>query len=103
MIISYLVVSQSIHKNHIHPFDFKSDIFRRNRFYVACDTSDDLPYILQYGLEDSLMIGTDYTHADQSAEIRALDVIEEKGNTGEIPQEVARKIIDDNPRRFYGF
>ncbi len=84
------------------PFDFRSDLFRRCRFYVACDTTDDLPYILSYGVEDSLMIGTDYTHADQSAELRALDVIERREAEGELPPGVARKIVEENPRRFYG-
>ena len=84
------------------PVDFKEDLFRRNRFYVACQTNDDLPYILKYGTEDSLMIGTDYSHADQSAEIGALDVIGERAAKGEISATVARKILDDNPRRFYG-
>ena len=69
---------------------------------IASQTNDDLPYILKYGTEDSLMIGTDYSHADQSAEIQALDVIEQRAEKGEIPASVARKILDDNPRRFYG-
>ena len=85
-----------------HPFDYRSDLFRNCRFYVACDTTDDLPYILSFGTEDSLMIGTDYTHADQSAELHALDVIERREAEGEIPEGVAKKIIDENPRRFYG-
>ena len=84
-----------------HPFDEREDLLRRCRFYVACDTTDDIPYILTYGAEDSLMIGTDYTHADQSAELHALDVIEQKSATGEISPEAARKILTDNPRRFY--
>jgi predicted TIM-barrel fold metal-dependent hydrolase len=84
------------------PVNFADDLFRRNRIYVACQTNDDLPYILKYGTEDNLMIGTDYSHADQSAEIRALDVIEERGEKDEIPATVARKILNDNPRRFYG-
>jgi predicted TIM-barrel fold metal-dependent hydrolase len=84
------------------PVEFKEDLFRKYRFYVACDSKDDLPYILKYGTEDSLMIGTDYSHADQSAEIEALDVIERRGANGEIPASVARKIVEDNPRRFYG-
>jgi predicted TIM-barrel fold metal-dependent hydrolase len=84
------------------PVEFKEDLFRKYRFYVACHTNDDLRYILQYGTEDSLMIGTDYSHADQSAEIEALDVIERRGVNGEIPASVARKIVEDNPRRFYG-
>ena len=85
-----------------HPFDYRSDLFRRCRFYVACDTTDDIPYILSFGTEDSLMIGTDYTHADQSAELHALDVIERREAEGEIPVGVAKKMVEDNPRRFYG-
>ena len=84
------------------PFDFKEDLFRRSQFYVACDSTDDLPYILQFGTEDRLMVGTDYSHADQSAELEALDIIERRAASEEIPSEVARKILDDNPRRFYG-
>jgi hypothetical protein len=42
------------------PIDFKEDLFRCNRSYVACQTNDELPYILKYGTQDSLMIGTDY-------------------------------------------
>ena len=84
------------------PFDFKEDLFRRLPFYVACDSTDDLPYILKFGTEDRLMVGTDYSHADQSAELDALDIIEQKADAEEIPSEVARKILDDNPRRFYG-
>ena len=57
---------------------------------------------LKYGTEDSLMIGTDYSHADQSAEIQAPDVIEQRAAQGEILASVARKILDHNPRRFYG-
>ena len=40
--------------------------------------------------------------ADQSTEIGALDVIEERAAKGEISPTVAREILDDNPRRFYG-
>ena len=85
------------------PFDFKEDLFRGYRFYVACDSSDDLPNILQFGTEDSLIVGTDYTHADQSAELDALDIIGDRAANEIIAPEVARKIVDDNPRRFYGF
>lgn len=48
------------------------------------------------------MIGTDYSHADQYGEIEALDIIEQRGKQGVIPAAVAQKILDDNPRRFYG-
>ncbi len=84
------------------PFDLKEDFLRANRFYVTCQTSDDIPYLLRFGAEDSLMIGTDYTHADQSGVIDALDFVERLGEDEEIPMEVAHKILDDNPRAFYG-
>lgn len=80
----------------------RDDLLRSNRFFVTCDTADDLPYILSYGAEDSLMIGSDYTHADQSAEIDAVQIIRAKGEAGEIPAMAARKIVDENARRFYG-
>ena len=85
-----------------HPFSLKEDFLRANRFYVSCQTSDDVPYLLKFGAEDSLMIGTDYTHADQSGVLEALDFIEQLGEDGEIPMVVAGKILGDNPRAFYG-
>jgi predicted TIM-barrel fold metal-dependent hydrolase len=85
-----------------HPFDYRSDLFHRCNFFVACDTTDDIPYILSFGTEDSLMIGTDYTHADQSAEIGALDAIDTKAISGEITTDIAEKIMNHNPSRFYG-
>jgi predicted TIM-barrel fold metal-dependent hydrolase len=83
-------------------FDLKTDLLRQSRFYVACQTQEDLPYLLEHGAEDSLVIGTDYSHADGSAEIEALTLIREKGDKGEIPQVASRKIVEDNPRSLYG-
>ena len=76
--------------------------FNQPRIYVACQTQDDLPYILQFGTEDNLMVGTDYTHNDQSAELLALSIIDQRASRGEISAEVAHKIVEDNPGRFYG-
>jgi predicted TIM-barrel fold metal-dependent hydrolase len=84
------------------PFDPRKDLFRGYRFYVTCESTDDIPYILQFGTEDSLMVGTDYSHADQSSEMEALDIVEQRAEQGQFSKEVARKILDDNPRRFYG-
>jgi len=86
------------------PFSIEIDrkLFRRLRLYVACQSHDDLAYIVQFGMEDNLMVGTDYTHADQSAELRALDVIEAQGESGTISAAIAHKILEDNPRAFFG-
>jgi predicted TIM-barrel fold metal-dependent hydrolase len=86
----------------VTPFDLKSDLFRNNRIYVACYTTDDLPYILTYGTEDNLLIGTDYGHSDLSVDIQAHQVLEQKAAAGEVPAAVVRKMMEDNPRRFYG-
>ncbi|MGH7817693.1 MAG: amidohydrolase family protein, partial [Candidatus Binatia bacterium] len=51
------------------------NLIRDNHVYVACQTDDDLPYVLKYSGEDNIVIGSDYGHADTSAEIEALRTI----------------------------
>lgn len=80
----------------------RDDLLRSSRFYVTCDTLDDLPYILGYGAEDNLMVGSDYGHADQSAEIDAPRNILRMAEDGRISQAAAEKIVNTNARRFYG-
>ena len=77
----------------------KRDVLRRNRIYVACQTDDDLAYVLKYSGEDHLVIGTDYGHNDTSSEILALRKLKEDGS---VPSEVVHKILDDNARALYG-
>jgi len=50
----------------------KSAVLRKNKIWVACQTDDDLPYVLKYSGDDMLVIGTDYGHNDTSSEILAL-------------------------------
>jgi predicted TIM-barrel fold metal-dependent hydrolase len=77
----------------------KSDVLRKNRIYVACQTDDDLPYVLKYAGENHLVIGTDYGHNDTSAELLALRKLKEDGA---VPPHVVNKILDDNARALYG-
>jgi aminocarboxymuconate-semialdehyde decarboxylase len=77
----------------------KRDVLRRNRIYVACQTDDDLAYVLKYSGEDHLVIGTDYGHNDTSSEILALRKLKEDGS---VPPEVVHKILDGNARALYG-
>jgi predicted TIM-barrel fold metal-dependent hydrolase len=79
-----------------------SNIFKDNRLYVTCQSHEDVPYLLTMGTEDHLMIGTDYTHADHSAEIEAIDGIRRMADEGRIEQAAKRKILEDNPSTFYG-
>jgi predicted TIM-barrel fold metal-dependent hydrolase len=78
----------------------KENILRDGRIYVACQTDDDLPYILPYAGENNLVIGTDYGHADTASEISALRELQ---HNGQVNEGVVRKILDDNPRALYGF
>ena len=89
-------------RSWIRTFDIHSDLFRRNRFFVAVDAVEDISYILRFGTEDSLMMGSDYTHFDTSAEPDAIDAVRRWATEGQITETVARKILEDNPQAFYG-
>lgn len=80
-------------------FELGQDLIRQGRFYVACQTHEDLPYVLKTTGEDNLILGTDYTHADHSAEIEAHAILRRRED---LPAGVAEKIARDNPTRFYG-
>lgn len=76
----------------------KAEVLRKNNIWVACQTDDDLPYVLKYSGDDMLVIGTDYGHNDTSSEILALRKLKEDGG---LPPHVVSKILDDNARALY--
>ena len=78
---------------------FSMNALAENRMYVACEVTDDLPYVVRYAGEDNLMIGTDYGHADHSSEINAIRLLRDDTR---LEGRVIDKILDDNARRFYG-
>ena len=78
---------------------FSDSPFADNNLWVACETKDDLPYILARTGDDHMIIGTDYGHADPATEISALLRI---GSDDRLETKVRQKILDDNPRRLYG-
>jgi predicted TIM-barrel fold metal-dependent hydrolase len=86
-------------------FNYSSDlkgVFKEDRLYVTTHSHEDIPYLMNFGAEDHLMIGTDYSHADQSADIEAIDLVRKMGVDGRLREEQVRKILEDNPRNFYG-
>ena len=66
--------------------------------YVGCQTIDDLGYIIDRVGDDHLVIGTDYGHADTTAEIDALSKL---SNDGKVTEASTQKILYDNPKRLY--
>ena len=83
----------------MNQFKLGEDLIREGRFYLACQTHEDLPYVLKHTGEDSLILGTDYSHSDQSAELEAHAILRKRDD---IPASVVDKIVNDNPTRFYG-
>ena len=75
------------------------ELLRKNRIYVACQTTDDLPYVLEHTGDDNITIGTDYGHQDTASEIDALRKLKADGK---IPADVVDKILGDNPKTLYG-
>ena len=76
------------------------DLLERWGIFVTCQIGDDVPYLIKSCMgENTLMIGTDYGHADSSTELDALTTLRESGG---ISPAQHKKIVEDNPRRFYG-
>ena len=67
--------------------------------WVACENTDDLPYVLKHVGEDCLMIGTDYSHHDPSSVLNAIRLLR---NDKRIAPAMVSKILEINPRKYYG-
>ncbi len=82
--------------------DFKAGFLKYHRFFVTCDTEDDVACLVdQYGAEDNIMIGTDYAHGDLSGELKAHEVVVDWGRSGKLRPGVVSKIVSENARHFY--
>ena len=73
-------------------------LLRENQIYVACQTSDDLPYILEHVGDENLVLGTDYGHNDTSSEINAMRKLKADGK---IPPASIDKILGKNAQTLY--
>jgi len=83
-------------------YELEPELFRANRVFITIDPIDDIESLLKFGTEDSLMIGTDYSHTDISANLSALDEVRSWANTGRISKAQAHKIMESNSQAFYG-
>jgi len=75
------------------------ELLAENRIYVACQTADDLPQIIELVGDDHLVIGTDYGHNDTSAEIGAMRKLK---TDGKVAASSVDKILGDNSQALYG-
>jgi predicted TIM-barrel fold metal-dependent hydrolase len=83
-------------------YELEPNMFRDNRLFVTIDPIDDIESLLKFGTEDNLMIGTDYSHTDISANLSALDEVRGWAEQGIISQAQAKKILETNSQAFYG-
>jgi predicted TIM-barrel fold metal-dependent hydrolase len=94
------------------------DLFRDYRIYVTCESDEDLPYLTGFVGEHNLLSGSDYGHhgeqvptlepisfnnrlrgGDPSAD---LAIVGELRARSDVTSDAVRKILVENPRRFYG-
>lgn len=85
-----------------HLFELAPELFRENRAFITIDPIDDVESILKFGTEDSLMIGTDYSHTDISANLSGLHEVRNWVDEGRISAAQAHKILEANSQEFYG-
>jgi predicted TIM-barrel fold metal-dependent hydrolase len=97
------LMAEKTRRHWVRQFELGADLFRSNRFFVAIDPVEDISHVLTLGTEDFLMIGSDYTHFDTSAQPDALQQVQGWVEEGRISESIARKILDHNPTAFYGF
>ena len=83
-------------------FDLLHDALREWNVFVTCLVDEDLPYILNMVGEDNLIVGSDYTHADQSQERDFQAALRARAELGEITHSAVDKMLYDNPKRLYG-
>lgn len=78
--------------------ELPDDVLSRFRMWVSCQTDDDIPYVMQYSGEDTLVIGTDYGHTDQSSEVEAIRNLRDGG---QLTPAQFQKVVDTNARALF--
>ena len=79
--------------------ELRHDFLKQDRIFVACETTDDIPYIVSKLGDDNIVIGSDYAHADSATELMALHNLSADPR---LTPELARKIVCDNAKALYG-
>ena len=72
--------------------------FEDGRVFVACESEEDLPYLVSRVGEDALMLASDYPHADTSADeefVKRVMTLEGLSTSAK------EKMLGANAERFY--
>lgn len=95
MINRYLRLKASYGFDFLEVGGMTPDEFAERNIYVACETTEDIPYLVNLVGRDRLVAGTDYVHNDLATELGALWSID---NRKDLDPDAARRIVDDNGR-----
>ena len=79
--------------------EYGPQLFKDYRLYIASETDEDIPYLLNYIGEDNIIMGSDYGHQDQSKDNGMVAVMR---NRNDIEPHVIEKILTSNPAKYYG-
>ena len=79
--------------------ELRRDFMKTDRIFVACETTDDIPYIVGKLGEDNIVIGSDYAHADSATELLALRNLSADPR---LTPALAQKIAGANAQALYG-
>ncbi len=82
-------------------YELRANMLRDYNMFVTCQVDEDLAYITSIVGEDNIIVGSDYTHADQSMERGFQDKIRDRAAAGDITQDGVQKILRDNAKRLY--
>jgi predicted TIM-barrel fold metal-dependent hydrolase len=77
---------------------FDGNVFRQSNVYVTCENHDNIPYLMEQGFGESLLIGTDFGHSDMSSD---LDAITKLRTNDQVSPEDCKRILFDNPNALY--
>lgn len=75
------------------------DLLGDNNFYVTTQKSDDLNAILSVVGDNNIIVGTDYGHRDDTAEV---DALKRMATEGSLSSRTADNILKSNPAKLYG-
>lgn len=83
---------------HIFPFIRSNETLESCNFWVTCEVSEDLGYIISKVGDDRLMVGSDYSHADRASVKDAHGRVHSRDDIGESS---AQKLTISNAKEFY--
>ena len=77
----------------------EADVLKQNNMYVACQTDDDLPYVISRIGSENVVCGSDWGHFDIGSDPAALRMV---AGRDDLDQTVRTRIVDTNARILFG-